>query len=128
VGRAAHHHDPQRAVPASLPGAVRTYGLKPVYLTNYEMAVSDAFVEFGARRAGTRRGRDRHAPACLELAADLAADQRRLPHQPYLIEYPDHVMEEKIEVLTRLLEERFDEPMVSHRSGRWPSTGATPPC
>jgi hypothetical protein len=99
------------------------YGLKPVYLTNYEMAVSDAFVEFGRdvlARGAAEIGMHLHAwnsPPIWPLTSD------DFHHQPYLIEYPDHVMEEKIEVLTRLLEERFDEPMVSHRSGRWAFDG-----
>src|SRR5215470_17652452 len=40
-------------------------------------------------------------------------------HHPYLIEFPDRVMREKIKTLTRLLEDRFDRPMSSHRAGRW---------
>jgi len=37
---------------------------------------------------------------------------------PYLIEYPDQVMREKIKFVTRLLEDRFDQKMISHRAGR----------
>jgi hypothetical protein len=40
-------------------------------------------------------------------------------YQPFLIEYPDAVMKEKIRTMTRLLENRFDRKMVSHRAGRW---------
>ena len=40
-------------------------------------------------------------------------------HQPYLIDYPEAVMREKIRTITRLLEDRFDRPMVSHRAGRF---------
>jgi hypothetical protein len=38
--------------------------------------------------------------------------------QPYLIEYPDEVMREKIKTMTRLLEDRFDQAIISHRAGR----------
>ncbi|MGI9492331.1 MAG: deacetylase, partial [Geminicoccaceae bacterium] len=37
----------------------------------------------------------------------------------YLIEYPDEVMAQKIDVMTKLLEDTFDTDMVSHRAGRW---------
>ena len=94
------------------------FGFKPVYLANYEMAMSDAFVEFGrdvlARGAG-EIGMHLHAwnsPPVVPLTDD---DFR---HQPYLIEYPDSVMREKIGFMTRLLEERFDQHITSHRAGR----------
>jgi hypothetical protein len=94
------------------------FGFKPVYLTNYEMAMSNVFVEFArdvlARGAG-EVGMHLHAwnsPPLVPLTSD---DFR---HQPYLIEYPDPVMKEKIKVVTRLLEDRFDQAMLSHRAGR----------
>jgi peptidoglycan/xylan/chitin deacetylase (PgdA/CDA1 family) len=95
------------------------FGFKPVYLTNYEMAMSDAFVEFGrdvlARGAG-EIGMHLHAwnsPPLVPLTRD------DFHYQPYLIEYPDAVMKEKIDTLTRVLEDRFDQPVASHRAGRW---------
>src|SRR6266850_2826218 len=94
------------------------YGLKPVYLTNYEMAVSDAFVEFGRdvlARGAAEIGMHLHAwnsPPIWPLTSD------DFHYQPYLIEYPDAVMKEKIKVVTRLLEDRFDQAMLSHRAGR----------
>jgi hypothetical protein len=94
------------------------FGFKPVYLTNYEMAMSDAFVEFArdvlARGAG-EVGMHLHAwnsPPLVPLTSD------DFHFQPYLIEYPDAVMKEKIKVVTRLLEDRFDQAMLSHRAGR----------
>ena len=38
---------------------------------------------------------------------------------PYLIEYPDDVMEAKIKFLTDLIFERTGIRPVSHRAGRW---------
>ncbi len=94
------------------------FGFKPVYLTNYEMAMSDAFVEFGrdvaARDAG-EIGMHLHAwnsPPLVPLTGD---DFR---YQPYLIEYPDQVMRDKIKVLTHVLEDCFGRTVVSHRAGR----------
>jgi hypothetical protein len=91
----------------------------PVYLTNYEMAMSHEFVEFGrdltARGAG-EIGMHLHAwnsPPIEPLTRDDYL------HQPYLIEYPDRIMKEKIHVMTQLLESRFGRKMVSHRAGRW---------
>ena len=99
------------------------HGFKPVYLTNYEMAMSDRFVEFGrdviARGAG-EIGMHLHAwnsPPLVPLTAD------DFHHQPYLVEYPDAVMKEKIGFMTRLLEDRFGTPVVSHRAGRWAFDG-----
>jgi len=95
------------------------FGFKPVYLTNYEMAMSDAFVEFGrdvlARGAG-EIGMHLHAwnsPPLVPLTRD------DFHYQPYLIEYPEGLMKEKIDTLTRALEDRFGEPVASHRAGRW---------
>lgn len=94
------------------------FGFKPVYLTNYEMAMSDVFVEFGrdvvARGAG-EIGMHLHAWNSPPLVP-LTSDDFRF--QPYLIEYPNPVMKEKIKTLTRLLEDRFDQQMISHRAGR----------
>jgi hypothetical protein len=40
-------------------------------------------------------------------------------HQPYLIEYPEAVMREKIHHMTQRLADTFQRPMISHRAGRW---------
>ncbi|SRR5258708_3215465 len=95
------------------------FGIKPVYLTNYEMAMSGAFVEFArdvlARGAG-EIGMHLHAwnsPPLVPLTGD------DFHHQPYLIEYPEAVMKQKIDTLTRALEDQFGVPIASHRAGRW---------
>jgi hypothetical protein len=94
------------------------FGFKPVYLTNYEMAMSDVFVDFGRdvlARDGGEVGMHLHAwnsPPLVPLTSD------DFYHQPYLIEYSDAVMKEKIKIVTRLLEDRFDRAIISHRAGR----------
>lgn len=95
------------------------FGFKPVYLANYEMATCDFFVDFArdvvARGAG-EIGMHLHAwnsPPLEPLTSD------DFHYQPYLIEFPEPLMRQKIRCLTRLLEERFAQPMVSHRAGRW---------
>jgi hypothetical protein len=95
------------------------YGLTPTYFTNYEMAISPVFRELGrdvlARGKG-EIGMHLHAwnsPPLLALTRD------DLAHQPYLIEYPESVLREKVHAMTALLEETFDRKMVAHRAGRW---------
>lgn len=93
--------------------------LKPTYLTNYEMACSPVFQEF-ARDVLMRRtaeiGMHLHAwnsPPIRQLTQD------DYHYQPYLIEYPDQVIRDKVDFLTKLLEETFGVEMTSHRAGRW---------
>ena len=95
------------------------FRFKPVYLANYEMAMCELFVEFArdllARDAG-EVGMHLHAwnsPPLVPLTSD------DFHHQPYLIEFPEPLMKEKIRVLTALLESRFEQKMISHRAGRW---------
>lgn len=95
------------------------FHFKPVYLANFEMAMSDAFVEFGrdvASRGAGEIGMHLHAWNSPPLEA-LTGDD--FLHQPYLIEYPDRVMREKIRTMTQFLEDRFERKMISHRAGRW---------
>ena len=81
------------------------HGLKPTYLTNWEMANCPAFVEFAqdvlARDVG-EIGMHLHAwnsPPIVPLTDD---DDR---HAPYLIEYPKDQIREKVKVMTAKLEE-----------------------
>src|SRR3979411_741399 len=85
------------------------FKFKPVYLTNYEMAMSDVFVEFArdviAHDAG-EIGMHLHAwnsPPLVPLTSD------DFHYRPYLIEYPDRVMKDKIRIVTRLLEDRINQ-------------------
>ncbi|TCP13087.1 hypothetical protein EV683_107112 [Crenobacter luteus] len=95
------------------------HGFKPCYLTNYEMAVDPHFQAFGrdviARGSG-EIGMHLHAWNSPPLHALTADDDR---HKPYLIEYPDRVMRDKVDFMTKLLEDTFAVKMVSHRAGRW---------
>ena len=40
-------------------------------------------------------------------------------HMPYMVEYPDRAMREKLTVLSETLESTFGGKVVSHRAGRW---------
>lgn len=95
------------------------YGLRPTYLTNYEMALSPVFEELGrdlVRRGAGEIGMHLHgwnSPPDRPLTPDDHACH------PYLIEYPLEDMRAKIRYLTDLLQETFEVPMRSHRAGRW---------
>ena len=95
------------------------YGLRPTYLTNWEMVNSGSFVELGKdvlRRGTAEIGMHLHAwnsPPLVPLTAD---DYR---YQPYLTEYPADLLREKVKVMTDTLETVFGVKMVSHRGGRF---------
>jgi hypothetical protein len=95
------------------------YHFKPTYLTNWEMAESPAFREFGREflRNGTGEiGMHLHAwntPPLVPLTDD------DFEHLPFLIEYPTQQIRDKVRALTDKLEEVFDTKMCSHRAGRW---------
>ncbi|MDV1069714.1 polysaccharide deacetylase family protein [Klebsiella pasteurii] len=95
------------------------YGFKPVWLTNYEMAIDPVYIEFAKdtiARGTAEIGMHLHAwnsPPTDPLTDD---DWR---HKPYLIEYSDAAMRAKVDYMTRLLEDTFQTKMVSHRAGRW---------
>ena len=91
------------------------FGLKPTWLTNYEMAESPVFCEFGRdvlRRGAGEIGMHLHAWDSPPLMPGPKG-------QAYLIEFPEDVMREKVAFMTTLLEDRFGEKMTSHRAGRW---------
>ena len=95
------------------------YGLKPTYLTNYEMAISPNYVEFGReviKKQTGEIGMHLHAWNNPPLESITNDD---LYYQPYLIEYNIDVMYKKIIAITNLLKETFNNDIISHRSGRW---------
>jgi hypothetical protein len=95
------------------------YRLRPTYLTNFEMAVDEVFLEIARdllhRKAG-EVGMHLHAwnsPPLIPFTDD------DFHWGPFLIEYPDEVMLQKVEYLTKLLEDTLQTKMTSHRAGRW---------
>lgn len=94
------------------------YGFQPTWLTNYEMAKDPFYVAYMRdclKRDVCEIGMHLHAwnnPP--EYALAKVNNQR-----DYLFEYPEEIMDEKIHMLTDLLEETFSTKMLSHRSGRW---------
>lgn len=94
------------------------YAFKPVWLTNYEMASDQRFVKFAKKEqeeGNCEVGIHIHAwnnPPLYELNGKCYGN-------PYLIEYPKHVMREKFEVAYNLIKEKFGKAPVTHRAGRW---------
>jgi hypothetical protein len=95
------------------------YGLKPTYLTDFDMVRSAEYCEFAraaAERGAAEIGMHLHAwnsPPIVPLTDD------DLRWQPYLVEYPTDVVRAKVRHLTGLLEDVFQTKMLSHRAGRW---------
>ena len=96
-----------------------SHGILPTYLVDYEMATSGEFREFGSDVIKRNTGEigmhlhGWHSPPLVPLTSD---DYR---YHPYLIEYSFQVMEDKISLLTALLEDTFGLKIVSHRAGRF---------
>ncbi len=95
------------------------YGFVPTYLCNWEMVSDDRFVEYTKNKLFQNKceiGMHLHAwnnPPFYELPkSDVSG-------KPYLIEYPEDIMEKKIVSMTDLITERFDRKPVVHRAGRW---------
>lgn len=96
-----------------------SFGLRPTWLTNFEMARCPEFLAFGrdvVRRGTGEIGMHLHAwnsPPLQPLTPD------DLTAQPFLTEYPADVVDAKIGYMARLLRDRFECEIVSHRGGRW---------
>lgn len=95
------------------------FGFKPTWLTNYEMAMDPAYIEFAADVIARNQGEiGMHLHAWNNPPLhDLTGDDWR--HKPYLIEYPKDVLRDKVQHITQLLEDTFQVKMRSHRAGRW---------
>jgi hypothetical protein len=97
-----------------------SFGFKPVYLTNYEMAQDDFFISFAKdalKKNTCEIGLHLHAwntPPCYELTP-FSAEYG----MPYLVEYPAPIMAAKIDTMFDLLREQFETEITSHRAGRW---------
>ena len=95
------------------------HGFRPTYLVNYEMAISPVFQKFGRDSIKNNLGEiGCHIHAWNSLPSyQLTSDD--LAYHPYLIEYPEDIIHQKISFQTKLLEETFCVKINSHRAGRW---------
>ena len=94
------------------------YEFKPTWLTNYEIIMNDRYVDFIKKieKSGTGElGMHLHAwstPPDYKISIEENG-------QPYLIEYPENIMEAKIKTMTDVIVERTGIKPVSLRAGRW---------
>jgi len=96
------------------------YSFKPVYLTNYEMAIDNGFVSFAREAQNDGRAEvGMHLHAWHSPPGSHSVTDKDYRFHPYLIEYPDEVLCDKIAYMTDLLTEKFDRRPTSHRAGRW---------
>lgn len=94
------------------------FKFKPVYLINYEMAMNDdlvAYLKEKAKRNLCEIGIHIHA---WNTPPEYKLDEK-FNGNPYITEYPKEIMREKISGLKKLIEDRFEIKVISHRSGRW---------
>lgn len=94
-------------------------GVIPIYLTAYEMTQNLVFVKTirpHVNRGLCEIGMHMHPWNCPPLYNLTGAD---LEHLPFAIDYPRDVIEEKVRRLTYVLENTFDDKVISHRAGRW---------
>ena len=96
------------------------HGLRPTYLTNYEMAVCPVFTAF-ARDALRGRAAEigMHLHAWNSPPLDRPLTTNDYDRHPPLIAYPADVVRAKVSYMTALLENTFGIDVVSHRAGRW---------
>lgn len=95
------------------------FAFKPTYLTNWEALNDRGYQEFARHvlaRGQGEVGLHIHAwnsPPTAPLTAD------DYWHQPYITEYPEHLLRQKVRIATEHLEQIFGQKMLSHRGGRW---------
>ncbi len=97
------------------------YNLKPTYLVNYEMTTSEPFVEMakdGLKRSALEIGMHMHAWT-VPPYYELQRGKKSGGGHPYIGEYPEEVMDDKVRVLTERITDVFGVVPKSHRSGRW---------
>lgn len=96
-----------------------SFGFKPTYLTSYEMTKDSFFVEYISdclKRGTCEVGLHPHP---WNMPPEYLLTSNDSLYKPYMIEYPEHIMREKIKILHDLLCEKFNRRIISHRAGRW---------
>lgn len=94
------------------------FSFKPVYLTNYEVAKDERFIDAFKQKQGENAceiGLHIHAwntPPIVDVPKIYSG-------QPYITEYKEEEIESKIIATKELLEQQFETQITSHRSGRW---------
>ena len=94
------------------------YNFIPVWLTDYEMACDNDFVNYF---------KEKQDKGLCEIGMHLHGWSTPPEYQlkqkererPFIYEYPLEIIEEKVSNITKLLKEKFGISPVSHRAGRW---------
>lgn len=95
------------------------YNFIPTYLTDFEMCQSGSFVEMAKDKLKLQKleiGMHMHAwstPPFYDLPVNTNGNK------PYVGEYPVKIIEQKVDYLTKTIEDTFGVKAVSHRGGRW---------
>lgn len=108
-----------RAFAARFQMLSQKYGFKPVWLVNWEVVQDAAYMEMllkWQQSGAAEIGMHLHA---WNSPPDFDLTGNDFHHQPYLIDYPENVMEEKIAFMTQSIEKITGKKPVSHRAGRW---------
>ncbi len=96
------------------------YGFKPTYLTNYEMISNREFANWLKRKSLEGKCEvGMHLHAWSTPPYENLTSVSNFPAQPYLIEYSNEIMEEKVKVMTEALSNAVEQKIITHRSGRW---------
>ena len=94
------------------------FNFKPIYLTNWECANDDFFVDFFKEQQN-----DNKCEIGMHLHAwnnpPIVKNHKTKNPQPFLIEYDFEIMKDKVSEISKILIDKFDEKLVSHRAGRW---------
>jgi hypothetical protein len=93
--------------------------IRPTYLTNWEMATCPTYQEFARNVLARDKGEIGMHLHAWNSPPLVPLTQNDNLHHPYLIEYSEPTIREKVKVLTDTLEETFGVKMVSHRAGRF---------
>jgi hypothetical protein len=95
------------------------YGFSPTYLADYDMVHSTEFQRLAKSLLRDRRaeiGMHAHAwrtPPLIPVTED------EIRFAPFMTEYSAEVIDQKVGVMTRLIEDVFATRPLSHRAGRW---------
>lgn len=98
------------------------YGFIPTWLTNYEMIKDRNFVEaFKPRAISGKCEIGMHLHAWNNPPVDDSVQIKGSSHigHPFLIQYPESAMRQKIEYITNLIHKEIGISPTSHRAGRW---------
>lgn len=94
------------------------YGFIPVWLTDYEMACDEEFVNyFKPKQDAGLCEIGMHLHAWTTPPGYMLEQVER--ERPFIYEYPPTVIESKVVEITKALKEKFGVQPATHRAGRW---------